>query len=885
MHLLLRGTQQIASAMADGTKLSLTVDGKTAGDMTVLVRSHSPKATSAQTAKLWVNGELHTKEVTFSAGTMIPMSRLSPVEKVMGVRAPSGPNSHVIYIVSPDGLEMQRRSSGSQTSASPPLQRDAVVVVAALNAEETGPVRVYRNDVNWDSDGDGLGDNLERELQTCAAKSGTVTGVNCYELADARDTDGDGLWDGWEILGKVSQWYDNGVYQAEYLPLGAWGANPRHKDIFIEVDFRRLNLQENQSGLALKMSPDAARQMAAAYADAATTDPWLKLAHAVSVNNPDRLPGINLHFDTGVAPTDAADVTLFGNWGGYNPVNAVQDANGNWVPQRPEQVWKQQMSRGRWGVFHYVMGYPSGGGACGMGIACGFNFYSAGVASHEFGHTLGLDHNGPYGTHEPNCKPNYPSLMNYAYLGRGYLQFADGLNYPLLNNHALTETNGVNPSQTALMDVLESTYRYKVDRISGHVDWNRDGLYAPAGTTVRAYANYQPSNSCEFTREGQKASGLQSNRSPAVVYYAGRIYVFAVGLDGVLRFTYTQSPWTCSPTADHCPDPVFVEPFTMPLGHLVSVDAKPFLTSPGVERVVITGLRSDGTLVETVMFESAGWPVWGVTNVISGPSSAIGELSLATSENKSSLAMVYKGPDHTVRYRYRTTTGWSAEVQLQSGGQPIKMHANTSPGLAYTRLPLGITFGEKLVGAFADTSGYIHLYTPAFPGTGWSRISLSYETMYSTVGRPVLGWVGAPPTNAPAIGTGLSASMTANRFYIVYLEKQTHSNGTTTDVMRMMMSYVDTDGSLKIGLNAYFDNVWAFGFGMGFVQPSAAGLRAVFTSAIPNSMHGVYFRPHADGIADLAYRNYDDWKTLGWASCATLVPTQTSAPIVCAPAW
>ena len=197
-----------------------------------------------------------------------------------------------------------------------------------------------------------------------------------------------------------------------------WGTDPRHKDIFIEVDFRRLNSIENQQNLTLHMFPEAARQMAAIYGDTATTDFWLKLAHAVSVDNPDRLPAISLHLDTGVPPEKPEDATIYGDWGGYNPVDAVPNPNdpSSFIPQDPTQVWQQQMSPGRQGIFHYVMGYISGGGSCGEGIACGFNMADPGNAAHEFGHTIGLNHNGPYTvTDEPNCKPNYPSLMNYAY--------------------------------------------------------------------------------------------------------------------------------------------------------------------------------------------------------------------------------------------------------------------------------------------------------------------------------------------------------------------------------------------------------------------------------------------------------------------------------------
>ena len=599
-----------------------------------------------------------------------------------------------------------------------------------------------------DDDGDGLGNALEGALETCAAKAGAVTGVLCDELADARDTDGDGLSDGWEVLGRHATWTDdNGAVYRQYIPIQAWGSNPRHKDIFIEVDFRRLNLQENQTQLTLKMQPAIARKVAATYGDAATTDFWLRAIHAVSINNPDRLPGISLHFDTGVAPVEPDDATIYGDWGGYNPVDAVPDGQGGWVPQRPEQVWRQQMSRGRWGVFHYVMGYTSGGGACGVGVACGFNMASSSNSSHEFGHTLGLNHNGPNGTHEPNCKPNYPSVMNYAYLGLE--QFADGLGYPTLNNHALQETSAINPSKTAFLDVLESMFQYKVDRTNGNVDWNRDGTFAPAGTTVRAYANYQPGNSCESTREGSKYTNLQSQLSPAVVRHKNLIWTFAVGVHGEGIWSRTTTPWVCSPSIDNCPTPVFWPAVKFDFGPLDSIDAKPMLVN-GVERIVVVGIRRDGSIFETtVTLDGSGLPAWTPLTQISGSSTASGELSLAVSNNELRLSMVYKAPDNTVRYRYRTPGGWSHEQQVRSGGQPIVVHPNTSPAVAYTYLPLdACAVCENLVGAFTDVNGYVQLYSAARVGQGWDRISIPHDYMYSTVGRPAMAWVPNAPNNA-----------------------------------------------------------------------------------------------------------------------------------------
>ena len=63
-----------------------------------------------------------------------------------------------------------------------------------------------------DGDGDGLADNVERQLGTDPANP---------------DTDGDGLLDGWEVYGV------NGI------DLRAKHASPLHKDIFVEMDYMR----------------------------------------------------------------------------------------------------------------------------------------------------------------------------------------------------------------------------------------------------------------------------------------------------------------------------------------------------------------------------------------------------------------------------------------------------------------------------------------------------------------------------------------------------------------------------------------------------------------------------------------------------------------------
>jgi hypothetical protein len=87
---------------------------------------------------------------------------------------------------------------------------------------------------------------------------------------DNPDTDGDGLWDGWEV--KIT----NGV------DLRALGASPLHKDIFVEMDYM---LREDATN---GLGPNAIviGEIERSFADA-------------NVPNPDGLRGINIHLVTG----------------------------------------------------------------------------------------------------------------------------------------------------------------------------------------------------------------------------------------------------------------------------------------------------------------------------------------------------------------------------------------------------------------------------------------------------------------------------------------------------------------------------------------------------------------------------------------------------------
>jgi hypothetical protein len=105
---------------------------------------------------------------------------------------------------------------------------------------------------------------------------------------------------------------------------------------------------------------------------------------------------------------------------------------------------------------------------------------------HELGHSLGLQHGGD---EDLNYKPNYPSLMNYAYdfqlggsartLRHTRIQFSGG-SLPALDECLLTERS---PLRAVPAEALSFLYSFPgglwVDE-RGNVDWDGDGRIDPA---------------------------------------------------------------------------------------------------------------------------------------------------------------------------------------------------------------------------------------------------------------------------------------------------------------------------------------------------------------------------------------------------------------------
>ena len=290
-------------------------------------------------------------------------------------------------------------------------------------------------------------------------------GLNMRIVSSAGpDSDGDGLLDSWETSGFDAD--GNGTIDVN---LPAMGANPRHKDLFVELDTANGRTLGREDIKAMKDTFAAAPR-----------------------TNPDGVNGITLHVDTGTAvdPTaregqplgtcndgidnrgdgvaDAADgdcsAVLGSSGNDYldasvedplppNCQNGVDD-DGDGLPDAtdPDCLAGDNLGGGnaittapaicnlnaafyttklanfdpnRLPIFRYAISTPGSTG-CGSGgqAEIGGNDFvdhngDGGTIMHEMGHTLALRHGG---FEDLNCKPNLVSVMSY------FSQFGVGKN-------------------------------------------------------------------------------------------------------------------------------------------------------------------------------------------------------------------------------------------------------------------------------------------------------------------------------------------------------------------------------------------------------------------------------------------------------------------------
>jgi hypothetical protein len=233
------------------------------------------------------------------------------------------------------------------------------------------------------------------------------------------DTDGDGLFDEWELNGVRAH--------GQFLDLRAMGADPDHKDLFVQLDATPWTRFE--SDVLEAIADDMARE---------------------PIPNPDVQPGISIHLDAG--PDSVMDRRSGRTWGALSRANetlSLPDHFGRFIGGCDHgefdnstllDLMHRRLDPIRQRVFRYAVVVKYLGPSCALGVtpfipARAFaianylsngtpvtRYQEHGIFLHELGHALGLRHGGDS---DLNFKPNYQSVMNYLYTEWGIPRFGD----------------------------------------------------------------------------------------------------------------------------------------------------------------------------------------------------------------------------------------------------------------------------------------------------------------------------------------------------------------------------------------------------------------------------------------------------------------------------
>jgi hypothetical protein len=393
------GTEQWTNDNCVGKAACVLLPG-TLTSVTVTIFGRQPQAYG--TTDVLVDGVKVENDVPFG-GTLIPIS-WNPAGTDFAIQTVGKPggtlDETIFHLASNFEYKASNTSSGILAHAkliATPVQGDFILVASPVTATNpgTGLTRVLFNSClsetdsctgtgtfNGDTDGDGLANYLEAQIGTSASN---------------RDTDGDGIFDYQEVIGlKLG---------ADEEDLPRYGADPRHGDLFVEMDTSFWDGGPE--------APTVSDNPATEITVSRMADMFARLSRW---SNPDGTTGIRLHVD---GNTTCSDPTMCGDWGGTNHYRHE-------CVNPSEATARANMAPWRHGVFHYTLRTCKGASSPDAISAISRigntnNADNGEVWAHELGHQFGLKHHGDP-LHPEEGKLNhtvaYPSTMNYGYQNR-----------------------------------------------------------------------------------------------------------------------------------------------------------------------------------------------------------------------------------------------------------------------------------------------------------------------------------------------------------------------------------------------------------------------------------------------------------------------------------
>jgi hypothetical protein len=452
---------------------------------------------------------------------------------------PVVPNNSTLVLTPGDSLTVDSVYSAKDTGSSTLYFGDFTTTLAG-NAL-TGPAHTIYTEQLYAGAGWSTGGGHETVLPTggwspgttatlSASVTSTFTGTDILgtcsitvEVLDPNgDADGDGLLNKWETSGIDG---DGDGTTDLVLP----GANPLHKDAYVEVDWMDCTAAGScdTAGIFPRPTHDSALGVVVPVTDAFSRAP---------VANPDGITGIALHIAVD-EPTPPAHFTQFGppsiadashdatfdQLKSGDPAVACDGHFGTAV-ERQLPTCATVLAARKMAYRYAIVGANIADGASSVipaGIAeiGGNDFFvtadwsspadiitDANTFMHELGHTLGLRHGG---SDDINCKPNYLSIMNYALPWSGPNVDHYPLDYsretlPTLNEANLSEPAGVGYTGTRWTAWGVPGNSYRAAPAQGPLDFNGNGVKTDIGV-VSDLNNLGPASICP-----QQASPGQS---------------------------------------------------------------------------------------------------------------------------------------------------------------------------------------------------------------------------------------------------------------------------------------------------------------------------------------------------------------------------------------